>query len=69
MKSLIYKVDYVGHPLLDAIDKRDVSVQNNQKLRSEMDLGDQPIILLLPGSRKQEINAVPPNNARASKSL
>ncbi len=46
-----YEVDFVGHPLLDVIDQRPV----NQGFLSENGLSDQPIIALLPGSRKQEI--------------
>ena len=53
-------VDYVGHPLLDAIETRDHSADNNQQLKSELNLDDRPIVLLLPGSRKQEINAILP---------
>ena len=49
-----YKVHFVGHPLLDAIEKREKTnheffVKNNN-LKS-----NKPIIALLPGSRKQEI--------------
>ncbi len=47
-----YKVDYVGHPLLDAV------AQNGEKsisFLSENQLTGKPIIALLPGSRKQEI--------------
>jgi lipid-A-disaccharide synthase len=46
-----YKVDYVGHPLLDAIGQR----TPNPNFRAENDLPDKPIIALLPGSRRQEI--------------
>lgn len=48
------EVDYVGHPLLDAIENRpDVTVEDV--------LGNddgRPVIALLPGSRKQEIQAM-----------
>lgn len=47
-----YNADFVGHPLLDEIDKR-VSTPN---FRAENQLDNRPIIALLPGSRKQEIN-------------
>ena len=46
-----YKVDYVGNPLLDAISQHNCSptfIQDNN-------LNDRPIIALLPGSRKMEI--------------
>jgi lipid-A-disaccharide synthase len=48
-----YKVDFVGHPLLDAINGQ--SYEHGAFLK-ENDLPDKPIIALLPGSRKQEIN-------------
>ncbi|WP_147678396.1 lipid-A-disaccharide synthase [Algibacter pacificus] len=48
-----YKVHFVGHPLIDAIANRE---QVSEKtFRATHQLGDKPIIALLPGSRKQEI--------------
>ena len=48
-----YKVNFVGHPLIDAIaDRKQV---DESSFRKEYKLGDKPIIALLPGSRKQEI--------------
>lgn len=44
-----YKVDYVGHPLIEVID-------DFKKTESVAIPADKPIIALLPGSRKQEIN-------------
>lgn len=46
-----YEVDFVGHPLLDVIADR----PHNPALLSELRLNDDPIIALLPGSRRQEI--------------
>lgn len=49
-----YEVNFVGHPLIDAIaDRKEVS---SEVFRKEFNLGEKPIIALLPGSRKQEIN-------------
>lgn len=49
-----FPVHFVGHPLIDAIANR---VQVDEKsFRKEYNLSDKPIIALLPGSRKQEIN-------------
>lgn len=50
-KQRDYKVDFVGHPLLDAVDGRVV----NENFRQENGLDDRPIVALLPGSRRQEI--------------
>jgi lipid-A-disaccharide synthase len=52
-KKYDYKVDFVGHPLIDAIaNKSNVDEAN---FRKENNLSNNPIIALLPGSRKQEI--------------
>lgn len=48
-----YEVDYVGHPLLDAI--RDLPNSNDFKTKNQ--LSDKPIIAILPGSRGQEIRS------------
>ena len=48
-----YEVNFVGHPLIDAIaDRQQVDVTT---FRKENNLGNKKIIALLPGSRKQEI--------------
>lgn len=46
-----YPVDFVGHPLMDVID----AYQSPEHFRSDHQLSPQPVIALLPGSRKQEI--------------
>lgn len=48
-----YKVDFVGHPLLDAIHNRKAVLESEFKKQNGLD--ERPIIALLPGSRKQEI--------------
>lgn len=49
-----FNVHFVGHPLLDAIDdEKSITIES---FREEYDLDNRPIIALLPGSRKQEIN-------------
>ena len=48
-----YNVTFVGHPLIDAIANRDQV--SEFKFREHHQLGNKPIIALLPGSRKQEI--------------
>lgn len=51
-----FKVHFVGHPLLDQIEKRqEISFED---FRKKHGLNDKPIIALLPGSRKQEIAAM-----------
>ncbi|MUH36767.1 lipid-A-disaccharide synthase [Zobellia amurskyensis] len=49
-----YPVNFVGHPLIDAIEDRDPV--NEHTFRKEHNLDpEKPIIALLPGSRKQEV--------------
>tara|TARA_B110000444_G_scaffold260454_1_gene307475 strand:+ start:11970 stop:13082 length:1113 start_codon:yes stop_codon:yes gene_type:complete len=52
-----YKVNYVGHPLMEHIPK--LYVNENAVRKIGLDL-KRPIISFLPGSRKQEINKVLP---------
>ncbi|OIQ21798.1 MAG: lipid-A-disaccharide synthase [Flavobacterium sp. MedPE-SWcel] len=49
-----FPVEFVGHPLIDAIQNR--STTNKEAFRKEHNLDDRPVIALLPGSRKQEIS-------------
>lgn len=53
-KRFNYEVDFVGHPLLDAIGDGSNKV-DVQEFRKSEKLSDKPIIAILPGSRKQEI--------------
>lgn len=52
-KKYNYNVTFVGHPLIDGIaDRKQV---DEATFRKEYNLGEKPIVALLPGSRKQEI--------------
>ncbi len=53
-KKFDYEVDFVGHPLIDAIANR--TSMDETEFRQKYELSEEPIIALLPGSRKQEIN-------------
>jgi lipid-A-disaccharide synthase len=53
-KQFNYEVDFVGHPLLDAVENYKVE-SNLLKLES-----NKPVLALLPGSRKQEISVMLP---------
>jgi lipid-A-disaccharide synthase len=48
-----FPVEFVGHPLIDAIQNR--TIIDDFAFRKEHNLDEKPIIALLPGSRKQEI--------------
>lgn len=49
-------VDFAGHPLLDAI----TAFRESTKAHFEFQAGQKPIIALLPGSRRQEVNKMLP---------
>ncbi len=51
-KKYDYEVEYVGNPILDAIE---TSKSDIKKFRKKYDLNEKRIIALLPGSRKREI--------------
>ncbi|MAZ71595.1 MAG: lipid-A-disaccharide synthase [Flavobacteriaceae bacterium] len=53
-KQYDYPVHFVGHPLIDAIAGREQVIPATFKTENGLD--ERPIIALLPGSRKQEIN-------------
>ncbi|MGY0391711.1 lipid-A-disaccharide synthase [Bizionia sp. KMM 8389] len=53
-KTHNYDVNFVGHPLIDAISGREQV--DEATFRQTHKLSDKPIIALLPGSRKQEIS-------------
>lgn len=49
-----FPVEFVGHPLIDAIQNR-VKI-DSESFRKQNNLDEKPIIAILPGSRKQEIS-------------
>lgn len=49
-----FSVEFVGHPLIDAIHNRDTT--DAVTFRKQNNLDERPIIAILPGSRKQEIS-------------
>lgn len=54
-KNFSYEVDFVGHPLLDAIEEYDKN-HHAYGFREQHSIDQKPIIAVLPGSRKQEIS-------------
>ena len=64
-----YSTEYVGHPLLDEIEKHAKHSIDKTEFLSKNNLSDLPIIALLPGSRKQEIHVKLPIMLAAVKDL
>lgn len=61
-KNNVSNVDYVGHPLLDAVADFK-SVNKEDDFRKQHNLDDRPIIALMPGSRKMELRKMMPTMA------
>lgn len=53
-------VEFVGHPLIDAIEAYKNDRLSLDSLRKGWELPEKPIVLLLPGSRKQEVQRMLP---------
>jgi lipid-A-disaccharide synthase len=53
-------VDFVGHPLIDAVDQFKETLPDRESFFKEHGMTDLPMVLLLPGSRKQEISKMLP---------
>lgn len=60
-----YSVSYVGNPTVDAIEKREDKDQTFQEFIELHKLDDKPIIAILAGSRKQEIEDNLPHMLKA----
>ncbi len=54
------QVEYRGNPLVDETEKRMKSFPAKEKIRSEIGIGEKPVIALLAGSRKHEIELILP---------
>lgn len=64
-KKFDMEVSYVGHPLLDAIEKRP-KVKREERMKRYALTPEKPLLLLLPGSRKQEIQSMLPIMLKAA---
>ena len=64
-----YKIRYVGNPTIDELAVRPNMDQSFQTFISENKLADKPIVALLAGSRKQEIQLILPVLAQVADSF
>jgi lipid-A-disaccharide synthase len=64
-KKYDYEVEYVGNPLKDAIQQYSF----NPNFREKHRLNDKPILAILPGSRKMELNKILPFMLAAAKNF
>ncbi|MGB0391330.1 MAG: lipid-A-disaccharide synthase, partial [Salibacteraceae bacterium] len=59
-KKFEMNVDFVGHPLIDAVEQFEQNKLEFAEFAKRNELDEKPIIALLPGSRKQEIEVMLP---------
>ncbi|RLD76950.1 MAG: lipid-A-disaccharide synthase [Bacteroidetes bacterium] len=59
-KTYDYKVEYVGNPLIDEIEKKKENLSDKESFFKTNNLLEKPIIAVLAGSRKQEIKYILP---------
>ncbi|HNW98936.1 MAG TPA: lipid-A-disaccharide synthase [Bacteroidales bacterium] len=62
-----FSVDFVGHPLLDAISQ--INQKDISEIRKDFGFNEKPVISILPGSRKQEIIKMLPEMLKAVKAF
>lgn len=60
-RNNVQNVEFVGHPLLDAIAEFDKNAQLADDFRSRNGLDQRPIVALMPGSRKMELRKMMPD--------
>jgi lipid-A-disaccharide synthase len=53
-------VHFVGHPLIDAVSQFKKELPDRESFFKEYGMSDRPLVLLMPGSRKQEISKMLP---------
>lgn len=54
-------VDFVGHPLIDAVENLKHNMPSQEAFCKENNLDERPVVAILPGSRKQEISKMLPD--------
>lgn len=64
-----YKAFFAGNPLIDAIEDKVKSLPGGDEFRKTNELSGKPIVALIPGSRKQEIELCLPEMLRAIESF
>jgi lipid-A-disaccharide synthase len=64
-----WEVEYVGHPLVEEVERRKSEVVNSELLMVNAETGTRNIVALLPGSRKQEITKKLPIMLEVAKSF
>jgi lipid-A-disaccharide synthase len=53
-------VKYRGNPLIDETDRRIASMASASEIRRDLNIGDSPVIAILAGSRKHEVESILP---------
>jgi lipid-A-disaccharide synthase len=68
-KNYEYGVEFIGHPLMDAIEQFKSKDETKEEFAAANNLDDRPIIAMLPGSRNDEIRHMLPVMLETAKKL
>lgn len=60
------KAEYRGNPLMDEIERRKLALPDNDIIRSSLGIDGKPVIALVAGSRRNEVEYVLPQMVRAA---
>jgi lipid-A-disaccharide synthase len=64
-----FEAHYIGNPLIDEIDNRKTALPSQGDIIRSLGLGERPVIALLGGSRKQEVESILPQMVKVIKSF
>lgn len=64
-----YEAFFAGNPLIDAIEEKLPSLPDSLTFRNQNHLTDKPVIALVPGSRRQEIELILPEMLKAAENF
>jgi lipid-A-disaccharide synthase len=64
-----YEAFFAGNPLIDAIEEKLPSLPDSLTFRNQNHLSDKPVIALVPGSRRQEIELILPEMLKATENF
>ena len=64
-----FDVDFVGHPLVDAVEDYKRQAGSAEVIKNQLGLDDRPVLSLLPGSRKQEVRVKLPIMLEAARNF
>ncbi|MGB8490530.1 MAG: lipid-A-disaccharide synthase [Bacteroidales bacterium] len=63
------KAEYMGNPLMDEIERRKLALPDNEVIRSSLGIDGKPVVALVAGSRRNEVEYVLPQMVKAAENF